>query len=685
MLSILLIGCNQRKNQKIDYSLVYNSDGYYLDSFKLSDIKFRVINKGNISYVGLTNDMLDKTYKFDEAGAYNITANYNDYRESVTFTLYDDASKLENSHNNYKKINNLYYDFSGNNLIDRISIDNLPSVLYVGNTFGLEQGVEYESSDPSIARINENNVLICLKKGKVNITSDDTKVKLNIEELELTSDTYYSTIGYLPELNSNDIKTILHNLIDEHNEGSFSSLKTILKESDKDPNNEDNMILFYTGRSQGGENDIENDENSWTREQIWPLSKLGGDTNLIAGHDAHNVKPVDVSIDELRGSLEFGYATQIIVDNYASSSSFNKISKNYFEPRDEVKGDVARILFYMATRYEGDTNNEVDLELVDENTDNNINYMGNLSVLLEWNEFDRVDSFEKNRNDVIYSYQNNRNPFIDYPSLVNLIWNKTIEPAKEYSVIYDENGYELDSFKLSDIKICIFDGEDNKYVDLQDDVLVEAYDFNAPGEYNLDIKYKSFETTIILILIGPEKEYSIVYEENGYDLDSFKLSDIKICEFDGKTNNYIDLQEDMITGTYDLTEAGEYSLVIKYESFEATIVLKLTKTEPLLEEWAYKDKTDIYNVFSGNSLNDRTNLKNISTNLYVGNTIGLTCAYTYVSSNSDVIKINDNNVLICLKKGSAKITASNGDEITISVSEYTLTSETYYSTIGYLP
>lgn len=611
LFSIILIGCNKTEDTKTDYSLVYNSDGYYLNSFKLSDIKFKVKTKKSIEYVGLESNMLDKTYEFNEAGTYNITANYNDYRESVTFTLYDDAKLIDNSHNYYKKINNLYYEYSGSNLVDRTSITELPSVLYVGNTFGLDKDTKYESSDPSIARINENNVLICLKKGKVNIIcNDDEKIKLNIEELDLTSDTYYSTIGYLPELNSEDIKTILHNLIDEHVEGSYSLLKTILKESDKDPKNDSRMILFYTGRSQGGENDIEDDDNCWTREQVWPLSKLGGDTNLVAGHDAHNVKPADITVHELRGNLNYGLGNTIIGDDYDAESSFSKISDEYFEPRDEVKGDAARILFYMAVRYEGDVNTEADLELVNINEEDNINYIDNLNLLLNWNEFDTVDSFEMNRNDVIYTYQRNRNPFIDHPTLANLIWAEELKPANEYEVIYNENGYALEDFKLSDIKISIFDGENTRIVDLNESMLVGTYDFSKGGRFNVSIRYENYEETIELFIIVPD---------------------------------------------------------------------------PVFEEWAYKGKTEIYNSYSGNDLTDRIKLSDIDTNLYVGNTIGLTCSCTYTSSNVNVIKVNDNNVLVCRKKGTSTIRSSSGEEVTITVSELSLTAETYYSTIGYLP
>ena len=77
-----------------------------------------------------------------------------------------------------------------------------------------------------------------------------------------------------------------------------------------------------------------------------------------------------------------------------------KYDSDSWEPRDSVKGDIARMLFYMAVRYEGD-NGEIDLELNEKVNNNKDPYMGKLSVLLKWNEQDPVDDLERKRNEVI--------------------------------------------------------------------------------------------------------------------------------------------------------------------------------------------------------------------------------------------------------------------------------------------
>jgi hypothetical protein len=67
----------------------------------------------------------------------------------------------------------------------------------------------------------------------------------------------------------------------------------------------------------------------------------------------------------------------------------------------------------------------------------NINLIGNLETFIKWHEEDPVDEFEIQRNQVIYAYQRNRNPFIDYPELVSIFYPTNEAPAK--SNIEDEN------------------------------------------------------------------------------------------------------------------------------------------------------------------------------------------------------------------------------------------------------
>ncbi len=213
------------------------------------------------------------------------------------------------------------------------------------------------------------------------------------------------------------LKQTLHNIIDNHTELSYSQLWDALRYTDKDPSNSGNVIEIYTGRSiskysNGGS------VNDWNREHVWAKSHGGFGTSRGAGTDLHHIRPADVSVNSSRSNLDF--------DNggvYHSEATQCRYDSDSFEPRDAVKGDVARMIFYMAVRYEGDSG-ELDLELSNYVNNGSSPYHGKLSTLLQWHQQDPVDDWERNRNNVIYeSYQGNRNPFIDHPEWVTSIWN----------------------------------------------------------------------------------------------------------------------------------------------------------------------------------------------------------------------------------------------------------------------
>ena len=232
------------------------------------------------------------------------------------------------------------------------------------------------------------------------------------EPVEPTDGYYVAAYGKTGEA----LKTALHNIIDDHTELSYSNVWSALRETDEDPNNPNNVILLYTGRSQGKFTNGSG-VNDWNREHVWAKSHGDFGTAMGPGTDLHHLRPTDVSVNSSRSNLDFdngGTQHSEAIGNYYDSDSW--------EPRDSVKGDIARMLFYMTVRYEGDSG-EPDLELnnlVNNGTDP---YHGKLSVLLQWHKEDPVDHSERERNEIIYvDYQHNRNPFIDHPEWVSAIW-----------------------------------------------------------------------------------------------------------------------------------------------------------------------------------------------------------------------------------------------------------------------
>lgn len=217
------------------------------------------------------------------------------------------------------------------------------------------------------------------------------------------------------DLVGEELKAFLHELIDDHKVYSYGDLRDILQETDEDPDNPNNIILLYSGDSIRSTWDS---AATWNREHVWPKS-LGGFESDDAGSDMHHLRPTYTTVNSTRGNKFFDEGGSLVSktdDCYSDGDSF--------EPRDEVKGDVARMMFYMAVRYEGnDGAAGSDLELVNAATSSNSGLLGNLELLIQWHLEDPVDEFEMNRNDVIYSYQENRNPFIDHPEFVELIWD----------------------------------------------------------------------------------------------------------------------------------------------------------------------------------------------------------------------------------------------------------------------
>lgn len=224
-------------------------------------------------------------------------------------------------------------------------------------------------------------------------------------------------------LTGDALKSALNNIIDGHTELSYDAVKEALKDTDEDTNNSGNIICLYTGWSYA-KTEFGNGSEQWNREHTWSKSHGDFGDSPPAGTDLHHLRPTDASVNSAKNNRDFDYGATQYFDGSGSTDCYYSI--DIWEPMDAVKGDVARMIFYMATRYEGEAG-EVDLEVVDyvNTAPANEPLYGRLSRLLTWHEDDPVDDWERNRNDVIYySYQNNRNPFIDHPEYVSEIWGE---------------------------------------------------------------------------------------------------------------------------------------------------------------------------------------------------------------------------------------------------------------------
>ncbi|MCK4640150.1 MAG: endonuclease [Candidatus Marinimicrobia bacterium] len=238
-----------------------------------------------------------------------------------------------------------------------------------------------------------------------------------------------------------ELKAALHDIIKDHVKFPYTSSGTdvwdILKETDRDPNNSANVITIYGNWSRNAAAEY-NGGSGWNREHVWAKSHGNFGETPPAGTDVHHIRAADVSTNSARGNKDFDNGGTQYVDGDGATDCYS--DSDSWEARDAVKGDVARMIFYMAVRYEGE-NGEPDLELVDQVKSVDLNttghgYHGKLSTLMEWHDNDPVDDWERNRNDIIYTdYQHNRNPFIDRPEFVALIWSEIPEAPSNLASI----------------------------------------------------------------------------------------------------------------------------------------------------------------------------------------------------------------------------------------------------------
>ncbi|MFD4718951.1 endonuclease I family protein [Streptomyces sp. NPDC058423] len=228
-------------------------------------------------------------------------------------------------------------------------------------------------------------------------------------------DTYYKdALGKTgPEL-----KKALHAIVSDQTKLTYDQVRDALKATDEDPKNPSNVILLYTGRSQSKDGDGTGDDD-WNREHVWAKSHGDFGTDVGPGTDIHHLRPTDVTVNSTRGNKDFDAGGEEIAE-----APGNRTDSDSFEPRDEVKGDVARMILYMAVRYDGG-DGFADLEPNDSVDNGSAPHIGRLSVLKQWSKQAPPDDFEKNRNQTIFEkFQHNRNPFIDHPEWVEAIWKQ---------------------------------------------------------------------------------------------------------------------------------------------------------------------------------------------------------------------------------------------------------------------
>ncbi|MFP5041324.1 endonuclease [Parasediminibacterium sp. JCM 36343] len=171
----------------------------------------------------------------------------------------------------------------------------------------------------------------------------------------------------------------------------------------------------------------------YNREHSVPQSWFNGNTGSSGTATDYNfIFPTDGSVNGKRSNYPYG---EVATASYTSkngsklgSSAVAGIPGTVFEPRDEFKGDVARAFLYFVTMYENSipkwSTNPDAAKSFDSSTFPAVK-LPFLQMMIKWHNQDPVSQKEIDRNNGTYTYQHNRNPFIDSPQYVNQIWNNT--------------------------------------------------------------------------------------------------------------------------------------------------------------------------------------------------------------------------------------------------------------------
>ena len=266
--------------------------------------------------------------------------------------------------------------------------------------------------------------------------------------------------------NGAELKTELHNLLKNHTRLPYGSRDynqiactwTVFKKSDVRPNGKvwdmysNNSYNFSNGAGATKGMNIEHSvPKSWWGdaydETATPLTRFKYD----GSYDLHHLTPSDAAANTAKSNYPLGEVDSPLFDNGVTkvgTGQANGRATNLFDPADEYKGDFARMYLYFVTCYQDYSWKSSALSMFAQNSYPTLNAYGQ-SLLLKWHRQDPVSQKEIDRNNAVYSFQGNRNPFIDYPNMVEYIWGD----STNYEFSFSGQSTSAQSISISNDKI----------------------------------------------------------------------------------------------------------------------------------------------------------------------------------------------------------------------------------------
>ena len=239
------------------------------------------------------------------------------------------------------------------------------------------------------------------------------------------------------------LKTELHNIIKTHAAQGYGAIWGFYSSHEIDTyyDNDGSILDIYSENPNGGDayaytpvsdqcGTYNSEADCYNREHSFPRNWFGGAIEPM-NSDIHHIFASDGFVNSKRGSFPYGeVGSASFVSNNGSKAGSGASGLGYagdvFEPIDEFKGDIARAQLYMATRYQNLIanweNNSTSSDAVLNGTNTSVFEPWYLAMLKTWHQQDPVSQQEIDRNDAAHTYQGNRNPFVDHPEFVTMIW-----------------------------------------------------------------------------------------------------------------------------------------------------------------------------------------------------------------------------------------------------------------------
>ncbi|WP_426429626.1 endonuclease [Winogradskyella sp. HB-48] len=282
---------------------------------------------------------------------------------------------------------------------------------------------------------------------------------------------------------------------------TYADVVDILLEADQNPENSNQVWLLYTeeGRAKLDLQTGSDGTGKWNREHTFPRSR-GGFDDIEEDEIADGIDVFwTTEADSLRHGNSDAHALRA-VDAVENSSRGNQHYGQYIGPTGTLgsfRGDVARSVLYMEIRYNG-------LQVVNGFPDIT-GQLGDLATLLDWHRNDPPDDFEMNRNNVVYTWQFNRNPFIDQPDLVEYIWGNNVGEVWSQPLSIEEN-------ELNTISLYPNPTSGRLYINATDAVSVEVYSVEGKRlrQYNSIDNYVDLDLASGLYLLKLKNEKGFV-------------------------------------------------------------------------------------------------------------------------------------------------------------------------------